>query len=158
MRGFGAFSQCSFNVRQFRLSNNFKFFQSIKWKLMENSQRVIRYYWRKYKQRKVKRFAKRNTIIKQPVVEHIQPTRTNRMSYVRKKNAVPSKQGSGAKSKKPKNTETKEAANEKINMDLNFDSKKHPDGTIFNESNNSCTRNEESKGNRLICMHSHGLV
>jgi len=51
MRGYMEFNKHKSNVRQFRLKNNFIFFDKIRLKLLAASQMIIRYYWLKKKNR-----------------------------------------------------------------------------------------------------------
>lgn len=49
MRGYNAYNKYKDSIRQFRLRNNFKFFDKIRKKLLVDSQIKIRYHWFRYK-------------------------------------------------------------------------------------------------------------
>lgn len=49
MKGYNAFNYYKYELKQFRLKNNFEFFDEIREKLLTDSQLVIRYHWLKYK-------------------------------------------------------------------------------------------------------------
>jgi NADH:ubiquinone oxidoreductase subunit D len=55
MRGFNEFSEYKYKIKQFKLQNNFQFFNKIRQKLMEESQRIIRKHWLEYKKARVER-------------------------------------------------------------------------------------------------------
>ena len=53
MRGFHDFFYIKQEIRQFRLNNNFQFFNNIRDKLLLDSQIKIKYHWKRYKKRKM---------------------------------------------------------------------------------------------------------
>ena len=67
MKGYRAFHQYALEIKQFKLTNNFKYFSSIRHKLLIESQYIIRFYWLKYKRSKNKSRSKRP--VKNPPVQ-----------------------------------------------------------------------------------------
>lgn len=53
IRGFNVYFKSKQLLRQFRLQNNFQYFNKIREQILIDSQIKIRYYWRRYKKRKL---------------------------------------------------------------------------------------------------------
>lgn len=58
IRGFNEFFKYKQLLRQFRLENNFKYFNEIREKILVDCQIKIRYYWRRYKRRQLSKSLK----------------------------------------------------------------------------------------------------
>uniref|UniRef100_A0A7S3KQQ2 Uncharacterized protein n=1 Tax=Euplotes crassus TaxID=5936 RepID=A0A7S3KQQ2_EUPCR len=52
MKGYREYNKFKFQLKQFRLVNNFEYFNNIRQKLLYNSKIIISYWWRVYKKKK----------------------------------------------------------------------------------------------------------
>lgn len=133
MRGYHDFHALKFEIKQFRLVNNFEFFNKIRTKLLTDSQRLISYYWRKHLKRKNKlnMKSKKNTVIKKKEDPRITKIKKDKKSKVLKKT------GSIKKGKSPKKTKKK--------LDQSIESKESDDSDLNKDIANVTKNSDDSK-------------
>lgn len=140
MRGYHDFHALKFEIKQFRLENNFEFFNKIRTKLLTESQRLISYHWRKHHQKKNKLNIKlkKNSNVKKK--EDPKITRIKK----EKKSKVLKKAGSIKKSKSPK--KIKKKLNQSIESKESDDSDLNKDiANVTKNSNNSKQKDSDSE-------------